>query len=103
QACVGMDFVFNLLGVKGSPAVTTTKPASFFVPTLQMDTNLMDAAQRARVEGFLFTSSVGVYAPAEVFHEDDVWKTFPSEHDRFAGWAKRMGELQAESSPIQHR
>ena len=24
----------------------------------------------------------------------DVWKTFPSENDRFAGWAKRMGELQ---------
>lgn len=102
QACAGMEFVFNLLGVKGSPAVTTTKPASFFVPTLQMDTNLMEAAHRSGVEGFLFTSSVGVYAPAEVFHEDDVWKTFPSEHDRFAGWAKRMGELQAEAYRIQH-
>jgi GDP-L-fucose synthase len=102
QACAGMDFVFNLLGVKGSPAVTTTKPASFFVPTLQMDTNLMEAAHRSGVEGFLFTSSVGVYAPAEVFREDDVWKTFPSEHDRFAGWAKRMGELQAEAYRIQH-
>ena len=101
-ACAGMDFVFNLLGVKGSPAVTTTKPASFFVPTLQMDTNLMEAAHRSDVDGFLFTSSVGVYAPAEVFREDDVWKTFPSEHDRFAGWAKRMGELQAEAYRIQH-
>jgi GDP-L-fucose synthase len=97
-----MDFVFNLLGVKGSPAVTTRKPASFFVPTLLMDTCLMDAAWRAGVEGFLFTSSVGVYEPAEVFREDDVWRTFPSEHDRFAGWAKRMGELQAEAYRIEH-
>lgn len=102
HACAGMDFVFNLLGVKGSPAVTTTRPASFFVPTLQMDTNLMEAARRSGVEGFLFTSSVGVYAPAAVFHEDDVWATFPSEHDRFAGWAKRMGELQAEAYRIEH-
>ncbi len=100
--CRGMDFVFNLLGVKGSPAVTTTKPASFFVPTLMMDTALTEAAHRSGVEGFLFTSSVGVYAPAELLREADVWTTFPSPHDRFAGWAKRMGELQAEAYRIQH-
>ena len=33
-----------------------------------------------------------MYHPAEVFKEDDVWKTFPSENDWFAGWAKRIGE-----------
>jgi GDP-L-fucose synthase len=32
QVCRGVDYVFNLLGVKGSPRVTRTKPASFFVP-----------------------------------------------------------------------
>ena len=31
-----------------------------------------------------FTSSVGVYQPAEIFHEESVWKTFPSENDKFA-------------------
>jgi len=102
KVCQGMDFVFNLLGVKGSPAVTTTKPASFFVPTVTLDTNLMEAARQAGVEGFLFTSSVAVYSPAEVFYEDDVWKTFPSPNDKFAGWAKRMGELQAEAYKIQY-
>ena len=45
---------------------------------------------------------MGVYQPAEVFYEDDVWKTFPSPNDRFAGWAKRMGELQAESYSIEY-
>ncbi len=44
QACTGMQFVFNLLCVKGSPAVTTTRPASFFVPMILFNTNLMDAA-----------------------------------------------------------
>lgn len=102
DACEGMDFVFNLLCVKGSPAVTTTKPASFFTPMILFNTNLMEAAHRCRVGGFLYSSSIGVYSPAEVFYEDDVWKTFPSPHDKFAGWAKRMGELQAEAYRIEH-
>jgi len=29
--------------------------------------------------------------------EDNVWKTFPSENDKYAGWAKRMAELQIEA------
>jgi GDP-L-fucose synthase len=98
----GQDVVFQLAGVKGSPAMTAKRPASFFVPTLQFSINMMEAARRVGVERFLFTSSVGVYAPAEVFHEDDVWQTFPSPNDRFAGWAKRMGELQADAYRIEY-
>lgn len=98
----GMDYVFNLLGVKGSPAVTTAKPANFFLPTLLLSLNLMEAARRAGVRGFLYASSIAVYSPAELLREDDVWKTFPSENDKFAGWAKRMGELQAEAYQIQY-
>lgn len=100
--CNGMEFVFNLVGVKGSPAMTASKAASFFVPTMTIDTNIMEAARQRGVSGFLFTSSIGVYAPAEVLREDDVWRTFPSPNDRFAGWAKRMGELQAEAYRIEY-
>lgn len=98
----GQDVVFQLAGVKGSPAMTAKRPASFFVPTLQFSINMMEAARRVGVERFLFTSSVGVYAPAEIFHEEDVWQTFPSPNDRFAGWAKRMGELQADAYRIEY-
>lgn len=101
-ACMGQDIVFHLAGIKGSPAMTQKQPASFFVPTITFNTNIMEAARRQKVKRFLYTSTIGVYAPAEVFHEDDVWKTFPSENDRFAGWAKRMGELQAESYKIEY-
>ncbi len=97
-----IDYVFNLAGVKGSPAMTSQKPASFFVPIISMNTNVMEAARQAGVDRFLYTSSVGVYSPAEVFYEDDVWTTFPSENDKFAGWAKRMGELQAEAYKIEY-
>ena len=102
EVVAGCDVVFHLAGVKGSPAMTAQRPASFFVPTLTFNTNMMEAARRQGVERYLFTSSIGVYSPAEVFHEDDVWKTFPSPNDRFAGWAKRMGELQAEAYRIEY-
>ena len=102
SVCKGKDIVFNLAGVKGSPKMTAQMPASFFVPTLQFSVNMMEAAFRAGVERYLFTSSIGVYEPADVFYEDAVWTTFPSPNDRFAGWAKRMGELQAQAYDIQH-
>jgi len=102
ETCRDMDYVFHLAGIKGSPAMTAAKPASFFVPTISFNTNMMEAARQCRVQRFLYTSTIGVYAPAEVFHEEDVWKTFPSQHDRFAGWAKRMGELQAEAYRIEY-
>ena len=94
KACDGMDYVFHLAGIKGSPKMCMQKPASFFVPTILFNTNMMEAARQCKIERFLYTSTVGVYAPAEVFYEDDVWKTFPSENDKFAGWAKRMGDPQ---------
>jgi GDP-L-fucose synthase len=102
EICEGKDYVFNIIGVKGSPKACAEQPADFMVPMLQFNTNMMDAARRVGVKWYLYTSSVGVYSPADVFYEDDVWKTFPSPNDRFAGWAKRMGELQAEAYSIQY-
>lgn len=102
EVCSGMDYVFHLVGIKGSPAMTAKKPASFFVPTITFNTNMMEAARQCNVKKYLFTSTIGVYSPSEVFYEDDVWKTFPSENDRFAGWAKRMGELQADAYRIEY-
>ena len=102
EICNGMDYVFNLVGVKGSPKMCAEQPADFMVPMLQFNTNMMEAARRANVKWYLFTSSVGVYAPADVFKEDSVWSTMPSPNDRFAGWAKRIGELQAEAYGIQY-
>jgi len=100
--CKGKDYVFHLAGVKGSPKMCAEQPVDFMVPMLQFNTNMMQAAFDANVKWYLYTSSVGVYAPAEVFVEDTVWNTMPSPNDRFAGWAKRMGELQAEAYGIQY-
>jgi len=102
RACQGQDFVFSLVGIKGSPKMARERPARFMVPMLMFNTAMMEAAMRCGVKWYLYTSSVGVYHPAENFMEDDVWKTFPSEHDKFPGWAKRMGELQAEAYAVEN-
>ena len=102
QVCKDQDFVFNLVGIKGSPKMSRERPASFMVPMLMFNTNMMEAARQCNIKWFLYTSSVGVYHPAEVFREDDMWKTMPSEHDRHPGWAKRIGELQADAYKIQY-
>ena len=103
KACKDKEIVFNLIGVKGSPKMTLENPASFFIPTITFSINMMEAARQSGVQRYLFTSSIGVYHPADIFYEDDVWSTFPSENDRFAGWAKRMGELQAQAYEIQYK
>ena len=97
EACKGMDFVFNLLGVKASPDMASNKPGRFMYATVSMEMNMLEAARREGVSGYLLTSSVGVYAPANIFNEDDVWKTFPSPNDWFTGWSKRIGELQVDA------
>jgi GDP-L-fucose synthase len=102
EVCEGMDEVYHLVGIKGSPKITTNYPASFYFATVSANTSMIEAAHRKGVSKYLYTSSVGVYSPAEVFREDDVWRTFPSPHDRFSGWSKRMGELQAEAYQVEY-
>ena len=95
RICEGIDMVFNLLCTKGSPSTCQTNPLDYFEPMLLYNTLLMQAAYHAGVKSFLFTSSVCVYPPSETFYENDPLDRPPSPNDPGAGWAKRMGELQA--------
>ena len=98
----GMDYVFNLVGIKCSPKVCLERPADIMGPMMQFNTNMLEAAMNEGVEWYLYTSTVGVYQPAEVLCEDDVWQTQPSRNDWFGGWAKRMGELQCQAYEKQY-
>jgi GDP-L-fucose synthase len=82
------------VGIKCSPKVCIEEPANIMGPMMQFNTNMLEAAMKQNVKWYLYTSTVGVYEPAEVLKEDDVWKTQPSRNDWYGGWAKRMGELQ---------
>jgi len=95
-----IDFVFHLAGIKGSIEVTKKKPASFFVPLLMMNTNILEACRINEVQKVVCTSSIGAYANAEVFKENENLDGPPM--DMFPGWAKRMAELQVQAYKIQY-
>ena len=95
-----MDFVFHLAGIKGSIEVARTKLASHFIPTLMFNTNVLEACRINKVQKVVYTSSIGAYENAEVFREADYHlDSMPMD---FAGWAKRMGELQVQAYKVQY-
>jgi GDP-L-fucose synthase len=95
-----MDYVFHIAGIKGSIDVTKKKPASFFVPLLMMNTNILEACRINDVQKIVYTSSIGAYPSAEVFKETDNVEGAPM--DMFPGWAKRMAEMQIQAYMIQY-
>lgn len=90
-----IDYVFHIAGIKGSIEVTKSKPASFFVPLLMMNTNILEAARLNKVQKVVYTSSIGAYPSAEIFKESDDQSGPPM--DMFPGWAKRMAEMQIQA------
>jgi GDP-L-fucose synthase len=96
----GMDFVFHVAGIKGSIDVTVKKPASFFVPILMFNTNMLEASRLNKVQRLVYTSSIGAYATAEIFKENENDDGPPM--DMFPGWAKRMAELQVKAYKAQY-
>ena len=95
-----MDYVFHVAGIKGSVDVTKAKPASFFVPLLMFNTNVLEACRINKVKKVVYTSSIGAYSSAEVFKEEENREGPPM--DMFPGWAKRMAELQVEAYKTQY-
>ncbi len=100
QVTKDTDFVFHLAGIKGSIEVTKSKPASFFVPLLMFNTNVLEASRVNKVKKLVYTSSIGAYASAEIFKESDHQEGSPM--DMYPGWAKRMAELQIQAYKIQY-
>lgn len=96
------DYVFNLVGIKGSVGIGETKVASYFVPMLRFQTNLMDAAFKSGVSRYMFVSSVCIYPQASEHFEDNAWNGMPKQNDRIPGLAKRIGEIQGETYLKEH-
>jgi len=88
----GVDYVFHVAGIKGSIDVTKSMPASFFVPLLMLNTNVLEASRRNSVKKLVYTSSIGAYSTSEIFVETENRDGPPM--DMYPGWAKRMAELQ---------
>jgi len=94
------DCVFHLAGVKGSANVSNTHLSSHFIPTLMINTNILESCFRKNVDKVVYTSSIGAYHDTDVFVESEYdIATNPMD---FAGWAKRVAELQIYSYDKQY-
>ena len=102
SACEGQDFVFNLVGIKGSVGIGESKAASYLVPMLRFQTNLTEAAWAAGAKGFLFVSSINVYPPSERHLEENAWNGPPLQNDRIPGVGKRIGEVLGLAFELEH-
>jgi len=87
-----MDYIFHIAGIQGTVQTSSTGIASHFVPTLMMNTNLLEAARLNGIKKLIYTSSIGAYEDREILKESDY--KLESSPMSFAGWAKRMAELQ---------
>ena len=94
------DGVINAFGIKGSPIRVQTKPIEYLEPSIKVNVNIIDNCVKHDC-WLVYMSSVGVYEPPEVFVEDTVWSTFPSQKDWYGGWSKRIPELYLEAYKVQ--
>jgi GDP-L-fucose synthase len=97
-----INIVLHIAGVKGSPARSSKQPCDYLFPMLMFNTNMIKTAYDAKVDWFVYLSSVGVYQPTDIMREEDVWVTTPSKNDWYPGWTKRMGEATLESLQVQY-
>lgn len=100
EICKNMDFVFHIAGIGASVKAAHAKVASHFVPMLMMNINILEACRLNKIKKVVYTSSVGAYAPADVFKESEYrLDSIPMD---FAGWAKRMAEAQINAYKLEY-
>jgi len=63
------DYVIHLAGIKASIKITVERPATFFVPLLMMNTNLLESCRINKTKKVVFTSSIGAYQSSSIFIE----------------------------------
>jgi len=97
-----IDIVFHLAGIKGGIGVAYTKASTLLLKNILMNIQIMEAARKAQVEGFLYTSSVCIYPPARVFEEENAFTGLPHPSDRFGGISKLVGEMQIQAYKLQY-
>jgi GDP-L-fucose synthase len=97
----GVQGLFHFAGKRGSIGLQRSRAATMLGENLMICLNVLAAARRAQVARILYTSTVTVYPPMEVYREDLVWSGDPHPGDQYAAWAKRMAEKFIEAQEIE--
>lgn len=101
KACEGMEIVFHLAASVGGIEYIRRENVGGCIPSILMNTFMLEAAVKKGVERFLFSSSACIYresnrnieAPLKYKEED----AYPAQPCTTYGWAKLLGEIQCEA------
>lgn len=90
-----IDYVFMCAAVTSGAAVMTSTPLAHVTPNVVMNTQMLDAAYRAKVKKVLFISSSAAYPPTEdrPVSEDEMFLGDPDPVYYSVGWMKRYTEI----------
>ena len=98
KATQGIDLIFHLAAAVGGIQFITKENVGGLTPSLQMNTNMLEATRINDVERLLFASSACVYRDQETglnrFKEEDA---IPANPLTTYGWAKLLGEIQCKA------
>ena len=96
RAADSMDYVFHLAAFGWGLGENVTRQPQLFTNNVLMNTCMLEAANQADVERYLYTSSSSVYAGTLATLDDELpWSGDPHLSEFSLGWAKRAGEVQA--------
>ena len=90
-----IDYVFHLAGIKASPKITNSNPATMSITPLQINTNVLEACRINGIKNVLFTSSIGAYSENWRLKEEFAYRDLPM--DFYPGMVKRMAEYQIQA------
>ena len=95
KSCDGMDHVFHLAASVGGIQFIKRENVGGLTPSIQMNTNMLEAARKTDIKRFVFASSACIYrehhAELNRFKESDA---IPANPATTYGWAKLLGEIQ---------
>jgi GDP-L-fucose synthase len=95
RVVAGMDYVFLCAAHTSGAAVIRTTPLVHVTPNVLINTLMLEAAHRARVEKFCFISSGAAYPPTDdrPVTEGEMFDGDPHDVYFAAGWMKRYAEV----------
>jgi len=102
RAVDGVDGLFHLAGRRGSISIQVARGATMLAANTLICMTTLEAARRARVARIVYTSTVSVYPPMEVYREDLTWTANPHPGNEYVAWAKRIVEKLIEAYRIEY-
>jgi nucleoside-diphosphate-sugar epimerase len=95
------DVVFHLAARLGGVEYMYSSGADVYMPNILMNTYMLEAARKNRVEKYLFTSTACIY-PYERQLQPDIpclkeGDAYPAHPESTYGWTKLVGEIQCQA------